>query len=72
MFNPDKLVIGKEKIKIFGYNIDGRGIHPMEEMKDAIRGFELPNAYDDEGIYGPERTIPETGTGCSGSHGRGN
>ena len=28
VFNPDKLVIGREKLKIFGYDIDGRGIHP--------------------------------------------
>ena len=43
VFNPDKLVIGRDKLKIFGYNIDGRGIHPTEEMKDAIKGFELPD-----------------------------
>ena len=32
VFNPDK---------VFGYNLDKKGIHPTEEMKDAIRGFEL-------------------------------
>ena len=43
VFNPDKLVIGKRRIKIFGFNIDSKGIHPTKEMKDAITGFELPS-----------------------------
>ena len=36
VFNLDKLIIGKPDIQIFGYNIDKTGIHPTEEMKDAI------------------------------------
>ena len=42
MFNPDKLVLGQKKLKIFGFNIDKVGIHPTEEMKNAIKGFEIP------------------------------
>ena len=33
VFNPDKLVLGEKKLKIFGFNIDKVGIHPTEEMK---------------------------------------
>ena len=42
VFNPDKLVLGEEKLKIFGFNINKVGIHPTDEMKNAIKGFELP------------------------------
>ena len=47
IFNPDKVIIGQNSIKAFGFNLDEGGIHPTEEMKAVITGFEVPNTLRD-------------------------
>ena len=44
IFNPDKVTIGhgKNTIKAFGFRLDESGIHPTDEMKAAVQGFEVP------------------------------
>ena len=47
IFNPDKVIVGQNSIKAFGFNLDEGGIHPTEEMKAVITGFEVPNTLRD-------------------------
>ena len=47
IFNPDKVIIGQNSIKAFGFNLDEAGIHPTEEMKAVITGFEEPKTLRD-------------------------
>ena len=42
IFNPDKVTIGKNSIKAFGFKLDD-----SEEMKNVIIGFELPKTLRD-------------------------